>query len=198
MEHIFAEVLHRIRTEKEMTQRQLADILHVDRSTIAYWESGRRTPDIDTINRISEDLDIDVSVLLSAASASAGTPVVIAVDDEKPILSDTLSVLNRALPDAQVRGFTKPSEAVAFAKDTPVSLAFLDIEMGRTNGLDLCRTLLDINPRTNVVFLTAFIDYAFRAWDTGACGFLLKPLTEDNVRRQLELLRHPVWGIDQP
>ena len=36
--------------------------------------------------------------------------------------------------------------------------------MGKTSGLDLCRTLLAINPRTNVVYLTAHIEYSFDAW----------------------------------
>ena len=58
-------------------------------------------------------------------------------------------------------------------------------------GLDLCQTLLEINPRTNVVFLTAYADYAIDAWDTGASGFMLKPITEEGVQEQLKKLRHP-------
>lgn len=117
------------------------------------------------------------------------------MDDEKIILSGNLEVIREAMPKAEVKGFTRSSEAVAFAKDNPVALAFLDIEMGKTIGLDLCRTLLEINPRTNVVFLTAYMDYSFRAWDTGACGFLMKPLTVEAVERQLGMLRHPIRGI---
>ncbi|MBE6003207.1 MAG: response regulator [Lachnospiraceae bacterium] len=52
---------------------------------------------------------------------------------------------------------TRPSEAVEYAKTNRIALAFLDIEMGKTNGLELCRTLLEINPRTNVVFLTSYL-----------------------------------------
>ena len=44
---------------------------------------------------------------------------------------------------------------------------------------------------TNVVFLTSYREYSFDAWETGACGFLLKPLTPDTVRNQLSRLRHP-------
>ena len=63
-------------------------------------------------------------------------PVVIIVDDEKITLSGALSVLEKAMPSALVVGFTKPSEAIAFAKSCRVSLAFLDIEIGNVNGLD--------------------------------------------------------------
>lgn len=195
MEKDFGEALRALRTEHNMTQQQLADALHVDRSTIAYWESGKRTPDIATVRLIADSFDIDVVELLSAPTSYEEKNIVIAVDDEKLILSGNLEVIREAMPKAEVKGFTRSSEAVAFAKNNPVALAFLDIEMGKTIGLDLCRTLLEINPRTNVVFLTAYMDYSFRAWDTGACGFLMKPLTVEAVERQLGMLRHPIRGI---
>jgi YesN/AraC family two-component response regulator len=68
--------------------------------------------------------------------------------------------------------------------------------MGRLSGLDLCRELLGINPRTNVIFLTGYRDYALDAWDTGAKGFLLKPLTAESVRAQLSRmnLKIPLGG----
>lgn len=68
----------------------------------------------------------------------------------------------------------------------------MDIELGTASGLDLCRTLLEINPHTNVVFLTAYADYSLDAWATGACGFLMKPLTLEGVREQLKRLRYPL------
>ena len=100
------------------------------------------------------------------------------------------------MPNAVITGFTRPSEAVEYAKINLIALAFLDIELGKTNGLELCRTLLEINPRTNVVFLTSYIGYAFDAWSTGACGFMKKPLTYEGVREQLKKLRYPIWTGD--
>ena len=191
----FGETLRALRVEHNMTQQQLAEALHVDRSTVASWESGRRTPDIRMIRNILQYMDVDAADFLSMSDLSGEKNIVIAVDDEKLILSGNLEVIREAMPKAEVKGFTRSSEAVAFAKDNPVALAFLDIEMGKTIGLDLCRTLLEINPRTNVVFLTAYMDYSFRAWDTGACGFLMKPLTVEAVERQLGMLRYPVRGF---
>jgi two-component SAPR family response regulator len=113
------------------------------------------------------------------------------VDDRKIVLSGGLPVLEEVMPNATVIGFTRPSEAIEYAKANPVALAFLDIEMGKTSGLDLCRTLLEINQRTNVVFLTAYSEYAIDAWSTGASGFMLKPITSEGVRAQLRKLRYP-------
>lgn len=43
----------------------------------------------------------------------------------------------------------------------------------------------------NIVFLTAYPDYAVDAWKTEASGFMLKPLTPESVKEQLNKLRYP-------
>ena len=96
------------------------------------------------------------------------------------------------MPNATITGFIWPKEAIEYAKMNRVSLAILDIELGRSSGLDLCQTLLEINPRTNIVFLTAYPDYSLDAWKTKASGFMLKPLTQENVKDQLKKLRYPL------
>ena len=187
----FAETLKQLRTNKGLSQRELAERMYVTRSTVARWESGRRLPDAMMISRLSQCLGIDVNTLLSAAAESDDAPNVIIVDDRKLFLSSALPILEEAIPGATITGFSRPSEAIEYAKTNQIALAFLDIEIGKTNGLNLCRALLAINPRTNVVYLTAHSEYAFDAWSTGASGFLLKPLTPEAVRAQLENLRYP-------
>ena len=113
------------------------------------------------------------------------------VDDNKVFLNDGMPIIEEVIPNAAVIGFTKPSEAVEYAKANRIALAFLDIEMIDVSGLDVCRKLLEINQRTNVVYLTAYRDYSFDAWDTGACGFMLKPITPEGIKKQLEKLRYP-------
>ena len=46
-----------------------------------------------------------------------------------------------------------------------------------------------------MIYLTAYREYSFDAWETGACGFLLKPLTVEKVKNSLKLLRYPVYGL---
>lgn len=191
MPTLFAEILKKLRTDKKISQRELAERIYVTRSTVARWESGSRLPDAVMIFRLSECLGTDVNTLLSAAAASDDTPNVIMVDDKKIFLSGAMPILEEVMPNAIIMGFTRPSEAIEFAKANRIALAFLDIELGKANGLDLCRTLLEINPRTNVIYLTAYIEYAFDAWSTGASGFTLKPITAEGVREQLKNLRYP-------
>ena len=195
MNESFAETLRNLRVQRNLSQQQLADMLYVDRSTIASWETGRRVPDVSLILRLSEYLRADFVQLLHAAQREDEKPEVILVDDEKIVLAGGIPTIQRVFPDANVTGFSRPSEALDYAKRTSIDLAILDIEMGKTSGLDLCRSLLQINQYTNVIFLTVYMVYSFDAWDTGACGFLLKPLSEEAIRKQLTLLKYPMKGL---
>ena len=191
MNALFADTLKKLRAERGLSQRELATRMYVTRSTVARWENGSRLPDAVMMSRLAEGLGVDVGTLLSAATESDEVPNVIMVDDRKIILAGGLPVLEEVMPNATVVGFTRPAEAIEYAKGNRVSLAFLDIELGNVNGLDLCRALLEINPRTNVVFLTAYAEYSLDAWGTGASGFMVKPITQEGVREQLERLRYP-------
>ena len=193
MNQVFSETLRKIRTERGLSQQALADKLFVTRSTVARWESGTRLPDAVMITHLAEVLSVDVNHLLSAAAEGCPCPNVMMVDDRKLILSGGLTILEEVMPNANVVGFTEAEDAIAYAKENHVVLAFLDIELRNTSGLDLCRDLLAINPRTNVVYLTAYSAYSLDAWSTGASGFMLKPLTPEGVREQLGKLRYPLY-----
>ena len=191
MKQYFPDTLKKLRMEKGLSQQALADKMYVTRSTVARWENGYRLPDAVMLSRLAEVLGADFNMLLNSAAQSDERPNVIMVDDVKPIVLGALPVLEEVMPNAAVTGFTRASDAIEYAKANRVSLAFLDIELGSTSGLELCRELLEIHPRTNVVYLTAYKDYALDAWSTGACGFMVKPLTSDGVREQLTKLRYP-------
>ena len=196
MNQKFAETLKRLRSEDGYSQQQLADRMIVNRSTIAKWESGSRLPDAAMIYRLAGILGVGADMLFSAVSESEEALNVIMVDDEEIILKGGMPVLEEVFPNAAIVGFTNPKEALEYAGQKQVALAVLDIEMGRVSGLDLCKELLKMDPRINVIYLTGYQDYAFNAWETGACGFLMKPLTAEAVRRMLPRLRTRIsWGV---
>ena len=199
MNTLFAETMKKLRKEKGLSQVQLGKQMFVNNSTVARWENGTRLPDAAMIARLSRVLDVDVSTLFTMVAKSDESPNIIMVDDNKVLLTDGLSVLEEVMPNATITGFIWPQEAVEYAKANPVALAILDIELGSASGLDLCHTLQEINPRTNVVYLTAYPDYSLDAWDTEACGFMVKPLTSDGIRKQLGKLRYPLpmGGTDE-
>ena len=191
MNALFAENLRKLRAERGLSQRQLGNLMFVNHSTIARWEKGSRLPDAMMILRLSKCLGVDTGTLLQLAAQSEESPNVIMVDDNRIVLSDGVAVLEEVMPEATITGFIWPKEAIEYAGMNRVELAILDIEMGNSSGFELCRTLRRINPTTNVVFLTAYADYALEAWATEACGFILKPLTPEGIKEQLKRLHYP-------
>ena len=188
----FSKILKKKRYEMGISQETLAKKLFVTKAAVSNWENGNRIPDTDMVIKIAKCLDIDISVLLSDGSE---TPNVIIVDDDMIILKGSIPIIKSVIPNASVIGFTHPSKAIEYAKNNKVALAFLDIELGNTSGLELCSTLLEINPRTNVVFVTAYSNYSLDAWGTRAVGFILKPITAESVSEMVKRLRYPLKGV---
>ena len=197
MSKSFADTLKLIRTEQGLSQQQLADKLFVDRSSIANWESGRRIPNALLITRIAETLGVDIGTLMTSVNdEQEARPRVIVLDDEKIILRGEMATLEKVMPNALISGFTNTDDAITYAKSNNIRIIFSDIEMGDVNGIELSKEFLKINPRTNIIFLTAYADYSIDAWNTGASGFMVKPITEESLRKQLEHLRYPVIKLE--
>lgn len=191
MSILLADTLRKLRTEKGLTQTQLANLMYVNKATISKWESGTRVPDVPMITRLAGILAVDVSTLLAGAVRTDEFPNLVIVDDNRAVLSYNLLILKETVPDAVITGFNWPQQAIEYARTNRIDLAFLDIEMGTASGLDLCSTLIEINPCTKVIYLTAYPEYSLNAWDTDASGFLVKPLTPESIRRQLKKLHIP-------
>lgn len=187
----FAETLKKLRTSKGITQQELAEKIFIARSVVAKWENAYSLPDMFMIERICKALNVNEHDFIKEFEGENELNVII-LDDRKIIVKGSMPVIAEVLPDANIFGFIRPSEAIDFAKKNKISIAFLDIEMGTTNGLELSQKFLEINPRTNIIFLTAYIEYSFEAWSTGASGYLLKPITVENLKAQLKNLRYPI------
>lgn len=190
----FGDKIRRIRANNGLSQQQLANILKVDRSSVASWETDRRIPAFETISRIAEYFNVNLSEFGSTNEANMENINIIMVDDERIILNGGTALLRKFFPNAAFNGFTTARSALEFAENNRVDLAFLDIEIGSMNGIELCRKLLELNPRTNIIYLTGYSDYAVDAWATGASGFLLKPLSDEKIKQALSMLRYPMGG----
>jgi len=106
------------------------------------------------------------------------------VDDE-PLARSNLSVLLRRDAEiASVRECGSGTEAVAEIRASRPDLLFLDVEMPECDGFDVLE-LLGADLPAAVVFVTAFDQYAIRAFDAGALDYLLKPFDDDRFGRAL-------------
>ena len=110
------------------------------------------------------------------------------VDDEPLALEDLEEALHTAAPGSDLSLFTVPSRALAHAKEQAHDAAFIDIELGSTNGLMLAKALKDIQPEINIIFVTSHDRYAVDAFQLRATGYLLKPVTVEDIQRELTFL----------
>lgn len=110
----------------------------------------------------------------------------IIVDDE-PLARSNLSVLLRLDPQIEVTGECGSGvEALAEIRRVKPDLVFLDVQMPECDGFDVLELLGKDLPAA-VVFVTAYDQYAVRAFEAGALDYLLKPF--DNARFELALGR---------
>ena len=110
------------------------------------------------------------------------------VDDEAFALKDLEEALREAKPDCTLVSFISPSQALKYAKIEPVEVAFLDIELGSMNGLVLAKSLKDILPEIHIIFVTSYEKYAVGAFQIHAIGYLMKPVTAEDIKRELTFL----------
>ena len=113
---------------------------------------------------------------------------VLLVDDE-PMANTTLRHLLKAFPSVEVAGVcTEPETALEFCATQPVDAVFLDIEMPRVKGMELADKIRSLLPQVRLVFVTAYPDYALRAFDVSALDYLLKPVGRDRLACTVERL----------
>ena len=118
---------------------------------------------------------------------------VLLVDDEELQLLRLQEACKNTLPsDCELLCYTNPVKAFDENKDSKIDIAFLDIEMPGLNGVQLAKKLKSINPTINIIFVTAFNDYALEAYAMHASGYIPKPATEEKIKAELDGLRFPV------
>lgn len=117
---------------------------------------------------------------------------ILCVDDEKIALEGLVKSVEKSSPDSEVLGFRRGDLALEHAKENPVDIAFLDIEMRGENGLEVAEKLKALHPDVNIIFTTGYGEYAGEAFGMHASGYVMKPVTVEKIKKELEELRHPI------
>ena len=113
---------------------------------------------------------------------SDATRTCIVAEDESLLRHSLVAELRRAWPALQVVAECEDgaSAVEALAEHTP-DVAFLDIRMPGLTGLEVAAVAADASPRTQIVFVTAYDQYAIDAFERGAIDYLLKPVKPERL-----------------
>jgi two-component system LytT family response regulator len=107
------------------------------------------------------------------------------VADDEPIARARVVSLLRAESDIElVRECATGAEAREAIEQGNLDLLFLDIQMPEVTGMELARTI-QTHGEPAVVFVTAYDQYALRAFEVHALDYLLKPFSSDRFRAAL-------------
>ena len=118
---------------------------------------------------------------------------IIAVDDEKIALDSLSSAIRAIVTEDEVVSFRYPEDALEYVKENICDIAFLDVEMAGMSGVELAEELKKYNSEINIVFCTGYGNYRDAAFELHASGYLMKPITPEKVKHELENLRRPIF-----
>jgi len=114
-------------------------------------------------------------------------PTAIIADDERLMRDQLRMRLAEAWPELQIIGEAKNGEeAVQLVGELHPDLTFLDIRMPGKTGMEAAR---EIGERSQIVFVTAYDQYAVEAFERGAIDYVLKPTEPDRLKITIDRLK---------
>lgn len=110
------------------------------------------------------------------------------VDDE-PLARDELAHILRRSKKVEIAGEADCMEdALQDIVRLKPEVVFLDIQLAEDSGLDIARRLLELEHRPEIVFATAYDEYALKAFELNAMDYILKPFDEKRIHQTVEKL----------
>lgn len=111
---------------------------------------------------------------------------VLAVDDEAPSLDELVYLLDRCEVVKRSAAAATATDALRILQEETFDVVLLDVRMPGLDGLELAKVLRRFAHPPAVAFVTAHEEHALAAFEVGACGYLLKPVTSERLRALLD------------
>lgn len=123
---------------------------------------------------------------------------VMCLDDELLALR-LLGDILKSIPDIEITCmFGNAPDALACAETVAFDVAFVDIMLGKTSGLDFAQSLRNINPSCKIIYCTGYAQYAVDSINRGIVdGYLLKPVDDIHVQELLDRFRKETSAGDK-
>ena len=117
---------------------------------------------------------------------------ILVVDDERPARERMVETLGRICPECKVVAFDNAQDALNYEGKSDIEIAFLDIELGNYSGIELAIELKKYSPRCNIIFVTSFSEYGTESFKARPSGYVTKPYTDAEIKRELDNLRYQI------
>jgi DNA-binding LytR/AlgR family response regulator len=111
------------------------------------------------------------------------------VDDEEPAIAELRYLLDKTGEVERIDATQSAIEALKLIKLTRYDVVFLDIQMPGLTGIELTHVLNEFAAPPLIVFVTAYDEYAVKAFELQALDYLLKPVSFARLTRTLELIK---------
>lgn len=117
---------------------------------------------------------------------------IMCIDDEPLALRLIVSMLKENSKVETIHSFDNTVDALECAKSESIDIAFVDIMLGNTNGLDFAQSLRTIKPNCKIIYCTGYPQYAIESINRGIVdGYLLKPIEEKRIEEILNNICEP-------
>jgi len=121
----------------------------------------------------------------------------LAVDDEEPALADIVRMLEASPAVGVVRAARSADEALVALAGGPLDALFLDVRMPGLDGLELAQVLRRLDRPPAVVFVSAYDDFAVRAFELEALDYLVKPVSRRRLDEAIDRVGRAGPGGDE-
>jgi two-component system LytT family response regulator len=118
------------------------------------------------------------------------------VDDERLALLQLERMVRQAFDSFTIELYQNPVDAVEQARSKQPDVVFLDIHMPEISGLEAAELIQSACPATDVVFVTAYDEYALQAFELNAVDYVLKPLERLMKLRRVQTDNAPAAAAD--
>jgi len=117
-------------------------------------------------------------------------PKCVVAEDEELLREDLVAALGRAWPDLEIAAACEDgASALEAIANLEPDVAFLDIRMPGLTGMEVATAAAEASPATQIVFVTAYNQYAIDAFDRGAVDYLLKPIVPERLAATVERVK---------
>ena len=123
--------------------------------------------------------------------------IILIADHDDKELHRVEELVKKRYADAELITVRSSLKALAAARKKTVDIAFLSADMPELSGLDLGKYLIELNPMVNLIYFAGAADDCFEAMTMHASGYLLRPVKDETVSRELDDLRHPAVQVNQ-